>query len=395
MNNKIIYLASKFHGFNVVIDRMIELLINILMCRKNAWKNYYQSYYASYNNFKPSQKFIDDPARFLTNMAIVLKSPSETEKGVLLIAYNYAFPTFSLLFDTKEVLKKYHLVLEPSTARFFMSDILMFKGLSEKVYIQAGEPRDAQLLKRISTNLHPLPIAANWWINSNIFKPNPEVIKDIDIIMVSSWLKLKRHNLLFKALSQLKQRGQMLRCALVGYPIDMTKEDIITLAKKHGVLEQIELHEWLSQEEIALLYQRSKLNLLLSKREGFNRSIIEGFHCDIPCLLREGFNFGYKYDYMNNQTGGYYKDNYLADIINSTISNIDSYKPQQWLYDNGMTAQAATLIMEEEIYGKISNTIVSKVSGLDGMTYWNNSDVNKFEPDYEYLMTLINKIPNI
>jgi uncharacterized membrane protein len=76
-------------------------------------------YSESFNDFEASQNFIVDPYRFLISMAIVLKSPSKAEKGTILIAYNYAFPTFALLFNLDEVIKKYHLVLEPSTARFF------------------------------------------------------------------------------------------------------------------------------------------------------------------------------------------------------------------------------------------------------------------------------------
>jgi glycosyltransferase involved in cell wall biosynthesis len=264
-----------------------------------------------------------------------------------------------------------------------MPDILMFKGVTEKIFIQAGEPRDEKLLRRFLKNSHPVPIAANWWIDSRIFKPDNTIEKDIDIIMVSSWLKLKRHYLLFKALKELKQQGKALKCVLVGYPIDMKKEDIVALAKEYGVLEQIEIHEWLKQTEIAKLYQRAKLNLLLSTREGFNRSVIEGFHANVPCLIREGFNFGHKYNYINNKTGGYYTDGSLHNSISDALDNIEKFSPNDWIIQNKMTAQDAAAILEKEIYNTQNKELAVKVSGLDGMEYWNEEDNEKYIPDYK------------
>ncbi|MBU2869092.1 glycosyltransferase [Colwellia sp. E2M01] len=386
---KLVYFISKFHGFYATIDFLVEYSIRVLLPTQKSWERYLEMYSATYKDFGPSQKFYKDPGRFLKNMAIVLRSSTEQEKGILLIAYNYAFPTLTYLFNIDEITKRYHIVIEPSTARFCMPDILMFKGLNTDVFVQTGEIRDERFLNRFSDNLIPVPIAANWWIDSRIFAPNKAVEKDIDIIMVSSWLKLKRHYLLFEALQKLKKRGKIFTCVLVGYPIDITKQDIIDLACKYDVLEQVTLFESLNQVQIAKLYQRSKLNLLLSKREGFNRSVIEGLHADVPCLIREGFNFGDKYSYINEQTGGYFNDDTLDKAIEASITNIHKYTPHNWIKENKFTAQNAAIILEKAIYDTSCNKISSKVSALDGMEYWTPEDIDNFSSDYEFLIECI------
>jgi len=51
------------------------------------------------------------------------------------------------------------------------------------------------------------------------------------------------------------------------------------------------------------LLNKSKVYLLLSKKEGFNKAIIEAMHANIPGFMLEGFNFGYQYPYINSMTG--------------------------------------------------------------------------------------------
>ena len=393
----VIYLASKGHGLfrHKIVDFFIEFFLETIVKLKvfGDWISFSQEYVQSYEKFEPSKKFLDDPERFLEGMAIVLKSPSRSEKGVILVAYNYAFPTFALIFDLPKIMQKYHIVLEPSTARYLMPEILMFKSFKEKVFMETGEPRDAEFLERFVSNAHSVPIAANWWIDSRIFKENSHEPKVYDLIMVSSWLKLKRHELLFKSLKRLKDRGRLLRCALVGYPIDMTKKDILELAKKYEVENLIEIFEWISQKDIAQLYQRSKLNLLLSKREGFNRSVIEGMYCNVPCLIRKNFNFGHKYDYINERTGGYFVDAQLDVAIEKALDNLDKFESKNWVTNNGMTAKNASLVLEKEIFGTSEGKIATKTSGLNGMEYWDANDKNKFTSDYHFLLSETCKRP--
>ncbi|MBA6361629.1 glycosyltransferase, partial [Colwellia sp. BRX8-6] len=336
-----------------------------------------------------TKPFIKDPERFLKNMAIIQAYPKDGRKGILTIAYNYAIPSFMYLFDYEKIMERYHLVLEPSTARFLMPEILICDELKHPVYVQAGEPRDAQFLTRFSQTLIPIPIAANWWLNTNTFNDEVKVSKDIDILMVSSFNKLKRHNVLFKALKKLKNRDIKLSVVLIGYAGgELTKIDLEKIACDVGIQDQITVIENIGPEEVAQYYRRSKINVLLSKREGSSRIIIEGMHCGVPILLREGFNFGYKYPFITKESGMYFKDDTLDESILTLLKKVDegSINTNKVINDLGINPVHACEIMKKCIYGE--NTIMDvhpKASGLHGMEYLIENVENIFQEEYLFL----------
>jgi len=393
----IVNLISKLHGHSryIFVDILFEAILNLVFKIKlfGARKKFRDEYISSYKSFCATQPFILDPNRFLKYMAIIQYSPTNDEKGVLTIAYNYAIPSFMLLFDYEKVMERYHLVLEPSTARFLMPEVLICDNLKYPVYVQTGEPRDAEFLNRYSKSLLPIPIAANWWLNTEIFNEGTPVEKDIDIIMVSSFNKLKRHKVLFNALNKLNLKGVKLNAVLIGYSGgEYSKNDIEKMALGYGVLEQIIIVENIGPEEIVQYYRRSKVNILLSKREGSSRIIIEGLHCGVPILLREGFNFGYKYPFITNESGMYFKDARLDESLISLIKKVDNgeINTRKVIFEIQIEPVNAAQVMSEYIYGKNANkTIQPKASGLHGMEYINKEAEQEFEREYSFLKSCI------
>lgn len=391
----IITTATKFHGLSkfITIDMFVEKVVNFLIKASGGKRAFRHKLVASFFEFEATKPFIKDPERFLKSMAIVQSSANKNNKGIITIAYNYAFPSFMLLFDIQKIQKKYHIVLEPSTARFLMPEILIFDNLDSKVFVESGEPRDSEFLNRYHSKLIPIPIAANWWLNPNIFKEDESISKEFDIIMVSSFLKLKRHTLLFSAMKKMNIMGHKLKAVLIGYSGDITKAQLEQEARSYGVYDQVTFIENITPEEVAQYYQQSKVNLLLSKREGFNRSIIEGLYCGVPILLREGFNFGYKYPYIKENSGGYYRDSTLhLDILNM-IEKINKgfIDTSSALRKIDIGPYTAAEILRSSIYGQTKDIYVApKASSLHGMDYIDESDDSRFENDYLFLKECVN-----
>lgn len=391
--------CSKPHGMlktqklDLLIEKFLDLLDRIRIF--GNWESFTESYVNSIANFKPAEKFLNDPETFLESMMIVLRPYSREAKGTILIAYNYAFPVFLYLFDARQIAARYHIVLEPSTARYFMPEILVFKSLKLDIYVETPEIRDAEFLNRYLQNLKPVPVAANWWIDDRIFYQNDQIEKEFDLIMASSWLKAKRHFLLFRALRELKDQGVVLTSVLVGYPIDLTIDELKSQAIDYGIEDQITFFEWLTPLEVAELYRKSRLNLLLSKREGCNRSIIEGFYCNVPCLIRDGFNFGQKYDHINEKTGAYFNDSTLAQDIVLALDRADGYSPSEWVRDYHMDVSGALAELGAAIYGSKEIDMAKKTSSLHGMKYWDQQDKENFVNDYNYLLCSVRPVQNV
>jgi len=321
---------------------------------------------------------------------LVVKAAKPTERGVIVVDYSYVFPLMLGLFDLARIAERYTIVLEPSWAGASNPDILLFTQISPLVYVQTIEPRDRDFLKALDSNLRVVPLAANWWVDPRLAPPSGSA-RDIDVIMVAAWADIKRHWRVFKALAELKRRGHRLKVALVGYRYDRTREEIEALAEHFGIRDQIETHERITQEEVSALLARSKVHVLWSRRECANRAIVEAMLADVPVIVRDGLTFGYKYPYINDQTGRFVKEADLGNAIVEMISSRQQYHPREWVLQH-MTCERATALLEQHLRTEAQSAgepwtegLVVKTSTLDTQRYFHPEDRQRFALDYQFL----------
>ena len=347
-----------------------------------------------------TQTLFDDPARLLGQRILVIKSASPTEKGVLLLDYSFVFSLFARSFDVEKITERYHLVLEPSWSGTCDRDVLALAGKRFPVFVQSNEPRDIEFLQRLDSNLIPLAIAANWWIDNRIFTPLRDVAKDADVFMNAAWAQFKRHDAFFNALAKLRNSGKKLRVILVGYGMDMSRADITGLAHSKGISDQIEFHEKLQPTQVNEQLNRAKVNVIWSRREGSNRAFIEGMCADVPGILREGFNYGHQYPYVNSTTGCFASETDLPRQLVDMTANPERYRPREWVMGN-MTPQIATDIIDQciEQYSRDHNErwttgqLTVKVTSLNSMAYWDATDRARFTADYDFLRSMLRHQP--
>jgi hypothetical protein len=130
---------------------------------------------------------------------------------------------------------------------------------------------------------------------------------------------------------------------------------------------------------------------LWSRREGFNRAIIEAMFADVPVILRDGFNYGYRYPYINALTGRYATEENLADAILDVLDDGKRFSPRAWVMEH-MTCQHATRILNERLNAESarqgepwSDDMVVKTAGLHTQQYWNPAEKDLFAEDYRFL----------
>jgi glycosyltransferase involved in cell wall biosynthesis len=340
--------------------------------------------------------FFKDPTRLLGHRILALKSPAAGEKGVLILDYSFVLSLFAKFFDVERIAERYHLVLEPSWSGSCDRDVLAFAGNAFPVFVQNNEPRDIAFIERLGSNLVSVAIAANWWVDHRVFRPLPGVHKDADVLVNSAWARFKRHDALFAALARLRKRGERLKVLLVGYPMDLTREDIFQLAKLHGVSDQVELFERLKPTDVNGLLNRAKVNVIWSRREGSNRAIIEGFAAGVPGILRSGFNYGYHHPYINSATGSYATDRNLPDRLLEMVKAHERYDPRSWILES-MSPQVATRHVDEAIARHAAQVgekwttgrLAVKVTSLDSMTYWDETERARFAPDHDFVRSAL------
>jgi glycosyltransferase involved in cell wall biosynthesis len=336
-----------------------------------------------------------NPEGMLGALVIVLKAATSEEKGVVLMHYSFVFPIFAKLFKIEDIAQRYHIVLEPSWSGFCDLNILSYTQYRFPIFVEGFEPRDTQFIERIGSNLVSVPGSSNWWVDHRVFRPLPGVRKDVDVIMVAGWGAYKRHHRFFAALRTLRRRGVTPKVVLVGYPLGMSKSDILRQAACYGVEDQLECYEKLTQSEVNYQLNRAKVNIIWSRKEGVNRSVVEGMFAGVPCILRRGFNYGHHYPYVNAATGCYSSEEDLPDTLVRMIDTYDTYSSRDWVMANMSCQRAAQLLgaaMGDALHAtgqSWSGDLAVKLNGLTRMHYWDASDESRFQPDYAFLRTML------
>ncbi len=264
---------------------------------------------------------------------IVLKPwRSETEKGVLLVEYNDAIRKLAALFDVGPLSRDYRLVLEPSTWGYQDPAIVMYLGIGTDVVVESRYGPDYRFMNELGGNICPISLGAGDWVDPNLFAGDVTDVKDYNLMMVASWLSLKRHETLFTALEA--NRDRRLRVALVGYPLGgRTAEDIKKEAADHHVLELVDFYESVPPASVSAVLRRSKVCVMLTKREGANRGIYEAFFSNVPVIVTES-NRGINRNHVNGDTGMFSRDEDLPSTIAWMLDNYQSFTPRAWAIAN-------------------------------------------------------------
>jgi glycosyltransferase involved in cell wall biosynthesis len=267
---------------------------------------------------------------------IILKIPRFVgkrvmEKGALLLTHSIGFQFFCYYTDVPSVLEHYTLILEPGWSGYTDPAILYFTRFKEQpIIVMATEKRDYEFLKALGTNLIPVSFGFSDWVNPLIFRRLDHQEKKYDAVYVGSWLKFKRHHILFRALYELKDPS--FKVALVSRSPD-NREEIELLIDAYSVRDNVTLFEQISPEDVNKILNQSKVNLLLSLQEGSNRALFEGFFAGVPGLALKN-NIGIPKDYFNSQTGKLIKEKDLKSQLLYFRENWNEFNPRPWAETN-------------------------------------------------------------
>jgi len=324
---------------------------------------------------------------------IVLKKPRFTEekvaeKGALMLNHAMSFQFFCCGTDVPSVLEHYALILEPGWSGDTDPAVLYFTRFKDHpIIVMTPEKRDYDFLEVIGTNLIPISLGPGDWVNPSIFHLLKDQEKQYDAVMVASWLKLKRHHVLFRILRELKDPS--FRVALVSISPD-NREEIESLVDVYDVRNNVTFFEQISQEEVNRILNQSKVNLLLSLQEGGNRALFEGFFAGIPGLALKNI-IGIPKDYFTPQTGKLIKEKDLKSELLYFREHWTDFNPRAWAEAN-ITPEITTAKLNELLKRlayqrgeEWTQDLVAK-SNSPNFVYYPREDVGRGMPTYEDIL---------
>jgi len=277
---------------------------------------------------------------------LILSPPQVGKKGVILLKFTDYFKYFLSIFDMNKLSNDYVLVLEPSSIGQFDLDLLCFVGQNIPVIVQSLEPRDISFLKSLHSNIFPIEIGANLWVDESTFHPIEKTEKEFDLLMVAIFADVKRHYHLFEALKKSKKR---LKVALAYVEWGKRLQDIKNEADYYGVLDQITFFEKVPQDEVNKLLNKSKFSILLSKKEGTNKASVESLYAGTPLIILKQHNYGHQYSYLNENTAIRVKGHELWKVFKKldSIYNSTPFNPAGWIREHHSPEKSTAVIIQE------------------------------------------------
>jgi glycosyltransferase involved in cell wall biosynthesis len=232
--------------------------------------------------------------------------------------------------DIDQLARYFHIVLEPSWSGYMDADILFWTTKTrEQVFVQSSELRDRVALECLCSNLVPISIGASDWVDYRNFTPL-EREKTYDSIYVANTSPVKRIHIYLKAIRKIvREYDPTYRGVLVCAAWGGKAAEIQGLIDHYGVGANCKLQLSLTQGELSELLSACKVNVLLSLKEGSNRSLFESMFCNLPVIALAD-NIGVNKSYINEYTGALVYEDRLSEVLLHMAANWRNYQPRRW-----------------------------------------------------------------
>ncbi len=147
----------------------------------------------------------------------------------------------------------------------------------------SGKVREILILK-IGTPAETCSTVVYNGVNPSFFTPNLAEVGNLDpeILMVGNLLRSKGHELVLRALGNLRPSFPRLRCRIIGEGPDRAQFE--TLARDLGLEQQVQFAGRQSRSEVAEAMRRCSVFVLPSSNEGLGCVYLEAMSCGKPVI---------------------------------------------------------------------------------------------------------------
>ena len=191
-----------------------------------------------------------------------------------------------------------------------------------------------QFLKEIGINKEKLKYIPAFYIDFNIFKPLDfarDKSKKYDLVFSGRLVKNKGIHLLLSAIKKLKAQMPNVKLIIVGSgPLENKIKKYI---KKHKLESNVKFAGWLPGiEDVAKIYNQSKIMIMPSFNEGGPRVTLEAMACKVSVITSR---VGIMLDIIENEKNGLFIDWTIEDIKEKILTLLNNENLRKKIAENG------------------------------------------------------------
>lgn len=277
----------------------------------------------------------------ITDRFLILKVPRlegerVVEKGAIIIKFTETFAPFFCSVDAKRLVRYFRIILEPSWVGYSLPGILLWTKLApEKVIVMAPYGPDFRLLERLGSNLVPVTLGPADWVSPENFHKLPDIEKKYDCIYIANHKATKRVDRYVRAVVHVSRRRPGFRAALFCVGVGKSSygprvRATIEWGRAHGNLDFL---VGVKQPQLNAFLNQSKVNVLVSLREGANKGLAEGLFAGTPALLIRESACG-NHLHINEHTGKVVPDRELEAALEWFADHHERFSPGDWALKN-------------------------------------------------------------
>jgi glycosyltransferase involved in cell wall biosynthesis len=285
--------------------------------------------------------------RKVQTAAILKPWVSPRERGVLLISFERQWIKL-LHFDcASAVQERYILVLGPSWTPPHSCGVTAFPSMyPDRMFSTISHDNDMDTLPRLSKKITPVQLLASNWVVPDEFLPLPREQRDVDIVMVATFGKYKRHHALLRALSRMPKTIRVLLIGTNGDDLDA--DGIRALARAWGVEDMLVDVRGEDYAGTTRAFCRAKISVIMSRREGSCQAVVESMYANTPVGILSDAELGSR-KYVNEHTGGLLRGKHLGEDILALLDRSHSMSPRDWVMDHRLSCYDSTRILNDTI----------------------------------------------
>lgn len=293
----------------------------------------------------------EHPVEHYNGRTLILKLPvlidsKIVERGAIIVKFTETFDPIYRLLNVSLLSKYFRIILEPSSVGYSLPEILSWTTLApEKVIVLSPYRDDFEFLSNVTTNLIPLTLGPADWVDTSIFYKLPDVEKIYDVIYLASFNPIKRIDRYIRAIVRIKRKRPNYRAALVCAGHGDAKREVLATMECAKNRMSVDLLDGMDQPSLNVMFNKSKVNILVSLREGANKGLAEGFFSGTPAILIKESAAG-NHVHINDQTGRVVPDSNLESALTWFADHDKEFSPHEWAMSHISPTVSAHLLSE-------------------------------------------------